>query len=75
MAYQKESNLRCSICERSDTRFIYNDWHCHPCEDAIRQALGDLYEEDIAEIVTGDNRFEYDLSVDTTDYSSCLEED
>ena len=66
--------MRCSICERSDTRYIYNDWHCSVCEDSIRQAVGELYEEDIAEIFSIDNRFDFNLSVDTTDYNSCVGE-
>lgn len=45
------------------------------CEDSIRQAVGELYEEDIAEIFSIDNRFDFDLSVDTVDYSSCVGEE
>lgn len=67
--------MRCSICERSDTKFIYNDWHCGSCENSIRQAIGDLNEEDIAEIVAGDNEFDYSLAVDTNDYSSCVDKE
>lgn len=46
--------MRCSICNKEETRFVYNDWHCFPCEDAIRQAIGDLNEEDFQEIILGD---------------------
>ena len=72
---KRKNKLRCSICDRSDTRFIYNNWHCHSCEDVIRQAVGDLYEEDIVNIFESDDSNSYDLSVDTNDYTSCLEED
>lgn len=66
--------MRCSICDRSDTRFIYNNWHCFACEDSIRQAVGDLHEEDIQKIVSGDNDNDFEFSVDDSDYSSCVDE-
>ena len=65
--------MRCSICDRSDTRFIYNNWHCSSCEDSIRQALGDLHEEDIQKIIAGDNDIDFEFSVDDSDYSSCVD--
>ena len=46
--------FRCSICDRPETTFSYNNWHCSPCENAISRAVGNLYEEDFQEIVLGD---------------------
>lgn len=58
--------MRCSICDRNDTRYIYNNWHCGTCEDVIRQTIGDIREEDIIEMFEDS----FELSMDTSDYSS-----
>lgn len=54
--------FRCSICDRQETKFVYHDWHCYRCEDSIRRAIGDLHEEDIQEIILGDEEPEEDKS-------------
>ena len=66
--------MRCSICDRSDTRYVYDHWHCSQCEDSIRQTIGDIREEDVIEIFGGDDK-DYDLSVDNSDYSSLENEE
>lgn len=66
--------MKCSICDRSNTRFIYENWHCNVCEDAIRQALGDLYEDDIINLFEDDSDASSNPSMDNTDYSFCVDE-
>lgn len=61
--------FRCSICDRQETRFVYNDWHCFPCEDSIRQAVGDLHEEDFQVIILGDEP-EGSLTTEPVEYTN-----
>lgn len=46
---------RCSICDRKDARLVYNHYHCHYCEEAIRNAIGQLDEEDVQHIILGED--------------------
>jgi len=54
----------CSICGRSNTRYIYHEWHCLVCENYIRQAVEELNWEDKGEIPTVD--LDFDFSANTT---------
>lgn len=67
-------SLRCSICDHTETKFIFNDWHCNQCSEVIRQTVGDVHEEDIINLFESDDNGSYSLTMDTADYSS-LEDD
>jgi len=56
---------RCSICDRPDTRLVYGHYHCSYCEEAIRNAVGQLDEEDVQYIILGEDEELFDLPRDT----------
>jgi hypothetical protein len=41
--------MRCSICDKDDSRFVYKNWHCSECEEVIRQCIGLEKENDVEE--------------------------
>lgn len=58
--------MRCSICDKQDTKFVYNNWHCYSCEDAIRKTSGDFIERDMFDLFENDEDIIYE---DTSDMS------
>lgn len=32
--------LRCSICDKTPSRWIYRNWHCNECEEVITNTIG-----------------------------------
>jgi hypothetical protein len=47
--------MKCSICDRPDTRFVYGHYHCHYCEESIRTTIGHLDQEDVEHIILGED--------------------
>ena len=47
--------MRCSICDDPETRFVFHNWHCFKCEEAIRVATGEYNEEDIFDMFEEDD--------------------
>lgn len=49
--------MRCSICDKEESRWIYNNYHCSECEEAIAQTIGVTYDEEPekGEVITIDS--------------------
>lgn len=43
--------MRCSICDRKNSRWIYHNYHCSKCEEVITQTIGNLREKDMDKIL------------------------
>ena len=52
--------MRCSICDRKDTKFVYDNWHCSVCEDIIRNATGEYVERDMFDLFEDDEELLYE---------------
>lgn len=63
--------MKCSICDKENSSYIYGNWHCGSCESAIRKTIGKYTEEDMVNMFVDDSDDVVHLSVDTSDYSLC----
>jgi len=43
--------MRCSICDRQPTRFIYGHEHCQKCVEVITETIGKLEYEGYCEFI------------------------
>lgn len=43
--------MRCSICDRKESKYIYGHYHCSECEEVITQTIGNISDEDTSLLV------------------------
>jgi len=53
-------SLRCSICDKKTSRWIYRNWHCQECEEIITKTIGTkVIDKDNEEYLLDDDAQEF----------------